>query len=348
MNGGAARIELPRRPVPALEAILRRLAFALALVVAVAMIAYVERDGYVDADGSGVSLLDCFYYATVSITTTGYGDVRPESDAARLMTTLLVTPLRLLFLIVLVGTTVELLAERTRQAVLVSRWRARMRDHVIICGYGSKGRSAARTLLAKGHEPAQITVIDDDPNARDQARAMGFATVAGSATSTTTLDAAGIAHARSVVVAPNRDDTSVLITLTARELNRDATIVAAVREEENVHLLHQSGADSVITSSGAAGRLLGLATREPRVVEVLEDLLSVGKGLDLIQRELRSEEIGPLADLDASAPVIAVVRDGTLLRFDDPRAEQLQPGDHVVCLCSHAEPHDGGARRAPR
>ena len=51
---------------------------------------------------------------------------------------------------------------------------------------------------------------------------------------------------------------------------------AAAREEENVHLLKQSGADSVILSSAAAGRLLGQAVHSPQTVEVLEDLLSVG------------------------------------------------------------------------
>ena len=63
------------------------------------------------------------------------------------------------------------------------------------------------------------------------------------------LNEAGVREASSVVVAVDRDDTAVLATLTARELNAKATIVASVREEENVHLLHQSGASSVITSS---------------------------------------------------------------------------------------------------
>ena len=68
---------------------------------------------------------------------------------------------------------------------------------------------------------------------------------------------------------PLRDDTSTLVTLTARELSATATIVASVREAENAHLLHQSGADSVIVSSEAAGRLLGLATDQPNAVGVI-------------------------------------------------------------------------------
>ena len=134
-------------------------------------------------------------------------------------------------------------------------------------------------------------------------------------------------EASSVVVAVDRDDAAVLATLTARELNSEATIVAAVREEENVHLLHQSGASSVITSSGAAGRLLGHAVHEPRVTEVLEDLLSVGEGLDIAHRPVEESEVGPLSSLNIDRGiVVGVIRDEELIRFDDPRAGELQRG----------------------
>jgi Trk K+ transport system NAD-binding subunit len=122
----------------------------------------------------------------------------------------------------------------------------------------------------------------------------------------------------------------------ARELNSKATIVAAVREEENVHLLHQSGASSVITSSGAAGRLLGQAVHAPRVTEVLEDLLSVGEGLDIEHRPVDESELGQLSALKIDRGiVVGVIRGDELIRFDDPRASELRAGDQVVYLHSH-------------
>jgi voltage-gated potassium channel len=127
----------------------------------------------------------------------------------------------------------------------------------------------------------------------------------------------------------------VLATLTARELNPAATIVAAVRDDENAHLLHESGASSVITSSSAAGRLLGLATTAPHVTDVLEDLLSVGSGLDIVKRPVADDEVGPLGELHSRNPVLAVVRGEELMRFDDPRATDLQRGDAIVTLISH-------------
>src|SRR4029078_2918952 len=95
-----------------------------------------------------------------------------------------------------------------------------------------------------------------------------------------------------VIVAVNRDDTAALTTLTVRQLARSVNVVAAIREQENADLVRQSGANSVITSSDAAGRLLGLATDSPRTVHVIEDLMTAGHGLDIRERAVTAEEGG--------------------------------------------------------
>jgi voltage-gated potassium channel len=329
-----SHVELPAETQGPLRTIGERVVMAVALIVLVALLAYFGGDGYVDPADGDVSLLDAFYYSTVSITTTGYGDIRPESDGARLVTTVIVTPARVLFLILLVGTTLEVLAERTRATFRLSRWRRTLTDHVIICGFGTKGRAAAATLLSDGYRPEQIVVVDERPAARAEATSMGIAAVAGSAATQHALVDAGISTAAAVVVAVDRDDTAVLAALTARELNQSATIVAAVREDENAHLLHESGADSVITSSSAAGRLLGLATTAPHITDVIEDLITVGSGLDIVERPVGEDDVGPLEARRSGNPVVAVARDGELLRFDDPRARELRPGDLLVEVVS--------------
>ena len=328
-------VEFPGGSGGPLRSILVRIGIALALITFVALLTYVGRSGYVDPEEDGISLLDAFYYSTVSITTTGYGDVRPVTDDARLLTTLLVTPARILFLILLVGTTLEILAERSRDAYRRTRWRRTLKDHVIICGFGVKGRSALTTLVAKGVARDRIVVIDERSDARERATAMGLVAIAGSAAETHVLEQAGVEAACAIVIAVNRDDTAVLATLTARELNPQATIVAAAREHENVHLLRQSGATSVITSAEASGRLLGFAVQQPKVTEVLEDLISVGEGLDISEHAVTGEEAGPLRAIPLSGPIVAVIRDDELMRFDDPRAMTVEQGDRVVFVRSN-------------
>ena len=329
------RIEFPGHDAAPLRSMLLRLGVALGLITFVALLTYVGRHGYVDPEDDSITLLDAFYYSTVSITTTGYGDVRPVTDGARLVTTLLVTPARVLFLILLVGTTLEILAQRSRDAYRRTRWRRSLKDHVIICGFGVKGRSALTTLVAKGVDRDNIVVIDESSDARGRATDMGLTALAGNAAATSVLEQAGVREACAIVVAVDRDDTAVLATLTARELNPDATIVAAAREHENVHLLRQSGATSVITSAEASGRLLGFAVQQPRVTEVFEDLISVGEGLDIAEHVVAEDEAGPRRAIAVSGPVVAVIRGDDLMRFDDPRAGDVKAGDRVVFVRSN-------------
>ncbi|MFD4670761.1 potassium channel family protein [Lentzea sp. NPDC058450] len=322
-------IRMPDKVESPVRAILKRVVGAMAALLLAVMIVYLDRDGYRDVNEDGVSLLDSFYYATVSLSTTGYGDITPASSSARLVNVLVITPLRVLFLIVLVGTTLEVLTERSRQALRIQKWRRVVRDHVVVVGYGTKGRSAVAALLGDGVDPGSIVVVDTVQESLDAATAKGLVVVHGSGTRNDVLRVAGAARARAIVVAPNRDDTAVLVTLTARELAPKAQIVASVRERENEHLLRQSGADSVVVSSETAGRLLGMATATPSVVAMVEDLLTPDQGLAISERDVEQSEIGGsprhLPDI-----VLGVVRGGTLYRVDAPEADAIEPGDRLL------------------
>ncbi|GGN25106.1 NAD-binding protein of Kef-type K+ transporter [Lentzea pudingi] len=322
-------VRMPDKVESPVRAILKRVVGAMAALLLAVMIVYLDRDGYRDVNEDGVSLLDAFYYATVSLSTTGYGDITPASSTARLVNVLVITPLRVLFLIVLVGTTLEVLTERSRQALRIQKWRRVVRDHVVVVGYGTKGRSAVAALLGDGVDPGSIVVVDTVQESLDAATAKGLVVVHGSGTRNDVLRVAGAARARAIVVAPNRDDTAVLVTLTARELAPKAQIVASVRERENEHLLKQSGADSVVVSSETAGRLLGMATATPSVVAMVEDLLTPDAGLAIAERDVEKGEIGGsprhLPDI-----VLGVVRNGKLYRVDAPEADAIEPGDRLL------------------
>lgn len=326
----AWKLRLPRPPsVPPLVAILRRVAIAIAIVVVNWGIVISEREGYKDAVDGTVSVIDALYYTTVTLSTTGYGDITPVTQGARLTNALLVTPMRFLFVLVLIGTTIQVLTERSRDQFNVARWRARVKDHVIVCGYGTKGRAAIRALRQAGQELEQVVVIESDHEAIEQAAADGVATVHGSSAADNVLIEAEVRRARAVIVAVNRDDTAVLTTLTVRKLAPEVTIVAAVRESENADLLTQGGADSVITSSDAAGRLLGLATGNPASVALVEDMIAFGSGLDLLERTVRPDEVGA-SPRAVDVPVLAVVRGGRHRPYDEPEVAALEAGDRLI------------------
>ncbi|MYS08527.1 Ion channel protein [Streptomyces sp. SID6041] len=326
------QIKLPRREVERpLRQVGKRLLMALGVLAVTIMIVYVDRGGYHDNANETLGFLDCAYYATVTLSTTGYGDVVPASDTARLANILLVTPLRVLFLIILVGTTLEVLTERTREEFRLNRWRSTLRDHTVIVGFGTKGRSAIQTLCATGLSKEQIVIVDPSNKVIETANADGFVGVIGDATRSDVLFRAEVQRARQIVIATQRDDTAVLVTLTARQLNRGAKIVAAVREEENAPLLRQSGADAVITSASAAGRLLGLSVLSPSAGTVMEDLIQQGSGLDLVERPVTKSEVGKSVR-ETGDLVVSVLRGHRLLGYDDPAASPLQLTDRVITI----------------
>ncbi len=303
----------------------RRMLYAIGLVLFVAWLSYRGRDGFNDIK----TFVDALYYSTITLSTTGYGDVTPVDQQERLITAIIVTPLRIVFLALLVGTTLTVLTKETRQTLNIRRWRKKMRNHTIVIGYGTKGRSAIAALLADGVSPSQIVVIDLDREVLDVANAQGLVTVHGSATRSDVLKLAGVTRARAVVVAPNQDDTAVLVTLSVREIAPSATIIASVRESDNSHLLRQSGADSVVVSSETAGRLMGLATVTPSVTEMMEDLLSPDEGFSIAERLIKEEEVGgnPRVLEDV---VLGIVRSGELYRIDSAEAETIEPGDRIL------------------
>ncbi len=313
-----------------LRAISARLGFAVVLVSVIVLVIFVDRDGYRDVNEDGLTLLDCFYYAVVTLSTTGYGDITPVSETARLANILVITPARVLFLIILVGTTLEVLTEQYRTNLRLQRWRKRVKNHVIVCGYGTKGRAAVGTLLENGLDKAQVVVVENNAAAVRQAQSDGLVVVEGSATRSTVLKEARVEDAKAIIIATDSDDASVLVTLTVRQLTAGkVSIIAAAREAENAPLLRQSGAHHVIVSSATAGRLLGLSTTAPPLIEVVEDLLTPGQGMALAMRSARRDEVGA-SPRELTELVIALFRRGKVLSLADPEGTTIQTGDMVV------------------
>lgn len=333
---------LVKLPVPSRSpwwALGRRLLLAVAILAFTVLVVWVDRDGYRDTadlksptnpDG-GVSLVDAIYYTTVTLSTTGYGDIAPALPHTRLINAFVITPLRIAFLVLLIGTTLEVLASQGREMFRVARWRRHMDSHVVVIGYGTKGRSAVDTLLNNGTSRESVVVVDPGSVAQEEAQLDGLAIVTGDATRREVLRRAHVESAHQVIITTARDDTTVLATLTVRQLNPDAYIVAAVREAENVSLVRQSGANSVITSSDAVGRLLGLASFSPNLGAVMEDLLTYGEGLEVAQRDLLLSEVGK-APQSLPDQVIAVVRDEKVYRYFEPAVTLLTRGDQLIVV----------------
>ena len=336
-DDGPGRFVLPERRLSPGWQVAVRAGIALSCLVITTLIVYFGRAGYNDNSGQPINMVSALYYATVSLSTTGYGDITPVTQGARLTNILIITPLRVIFLIVLVGTTVEVLTQRTRELSRERHWRRKVQHHTIVIGFGVKGRSAVATLLQSGERKDRIAVISDDPLSIADASRMGVITVLGDARREDVLDQVEIRKADRVIVAVDEDDATVLITLSVKRMNPRAAVVAAARESSNADLIRASGANSVIPTAEASGQLLGLASVAPEAGEFMEDLLDPAKGLEVIQRPVTRDEIGlePADMRERGMIALAVIRNGEVFRFDEPGIKVLQRGDQMILISPH-------------
>ena len=289
-----------------------------------------ERDGLKDGHDGQLSFLDVIYFTMISITTTGYGDIVPVTPQTRMFDALVVTPIRIFFVLIFVGTAYTFILRRTWDKWRMERLQKTLTDHVIVAGYGTTGAEVVDELIARGTEASELVVIDLDEEALERAEVLGCAILHADATRDRTLESVRIEAARAMIVTGGRDDTSILITLTARHLAPRLKISVAIRNEDNELLARQAGATTVINPVSFAGLLLAGSTHGAHIADYLADLASSHGRVRLSERDVISEECGkPLTAVTAGLGV-RIYRDGVPFGFWEPEAKSLLPGDCIV------------------
>lgn len=217
----------------------------------------------------------------------------------------------------------ELLADRRRRRMIEA-----LNDHFIICGYGRVGRQVARDLRAAG---SRYVVVDpDQANVEAAQVTVGMRAIQAQASDDEALRFAGIERARAVIACVDSDAENIFITLTARELNPNVTIVARASVEDSESKLKRAGANRVISPYKASGAEMARLALHPQVSESLD-----------VTEDYRVEEIEVLPGSEGAGKVIGDVRGGAIvvgMRRDGgfqpqpPGDTILRPGDVIVAM----------------
>ncbi len=330
----------PRRPdyvtltrrsrLPVWAAIALRAFLVLALLGLAILVHWIEREGLRDVADGHISFSDVVYFTMISVTTTGYGDIVPVSDSARMFDALLVTPIRIFVVLIFIGTAYTFVFKRIWDNWRMARIQRKLHNHIVVAGFGTSGAEAVDELIARGADAQDIVVIDSSSEALERAESLGCAVLDADATRDKTLEAVRIAQARALIVSAGRDDTSVLITLTARHLAPGLPISVAVRNEDNELLARQAGATTVVNPVSFAGLLLAGSSHGPHIVDYIADLASKKGRVELAERPVRPEECGrALSDVSVGLGV-RIYRDDMPYGFWEPEAKSLQAGDTIV------------------
>lgn len=237
-----------------------RAAMAFALLLTAFLILWLDRGGLRDNIDGHMSFADTVYFTMITITTVGYGDIVPVTERARLLDGFLLTPIRLFIWLIFLGTAVDLVFKRSWERWKMKQIQKKLCGHLVIAGFGRTGSKVARQLVQDGLDPSRLVVIDCSEEAATVARAMGAAVVQGDASDNEVLSAVNIERASALIVSAGRDDTSILIVLTARSLAPKLPISVSINAEDNEDIAHHAGASTVINPITVSARMLAEAT----------------------------------------------------------------------------------------
>lgn len=307
-----------------------RVLAVLALLALAVGVHWIERDGLKDTADGHVSFLDILYFTSISVTTTGYGDIVPVSNSARMFDAFVVTPIRVFVVLLFLGTAYNFVLKRTWDKWRMALIQRTLSGHIIVAGYGTTGSETVDELIARGTTAGQIVVIDRNEEHIARAKACGCIVLQADATRDQVLKDVHIASARSMIVCAGRDDTSILITLTARHLVPSLPISVIVRNEDNELPARAAGATTVVNPVSFAGLLLASSCKGPHLSDYLMDLASYHGEVELSERPVQADEIGkPLAAIRTGLGV-RIYRDGSPFGHKTPEAAALMAGDQIV------------------
>ncbi len=230
---------------------------------------------------------DSLYMAFITLTTVGFNEVHPLSEAGRHFTIIY-----LIFSIATVGYSFTTLISYIFEGLFIQTMRERrmkknikrIKDHYIICGCGDTGREVALEFKRAG---VKFLIIDTNPEKSELGRDESILFIKGDAVNDEVLIEANIEHARGFVSVLPDDEANVFTVLTARQLNAGLLIVAKASEERTIRKLIKAGANRVISPKQIAGRRLASIILRPSVVNFL-DIIIEGAGVDV---PMRLEEV---------------------------------------------------------
>ena len=315
------------------------------------------------------SPLDALFMTVITLSSVGYGVVKPLDVPGKVFTILLIVfglgTAAWLFTTIIEAFVSEqtlLLLSRKRMGRLVNA----MKDHYIVCGYGRIGQQIAQDYHQK---KIPFVVIELDPLRLEMLREADVPHVEGDAADDEVLRRAGIDRAAALITVTPTDASNTFIVLSARGLRPDLYIVARVDTPQNEAKLLRAGASKVVSPLILGGHWMGITAMNPAVTDFIATMTAPDRS-DFTLREVTVTSKGPCVDMTLAeadlkrrtgALVVALKPAGEASAFlpNPPDDRRLHVGDTLIAIGSpdqlaslsrllnpvKAHPFQAGARR---
>jgi len=240
---------------------------------------------------SSYTWIDAVYMTVITVTTVGFGEVAPLSPSAKIFTSLLI-----LSSIVIVGYALSVITEYMLSKNNIGNLRQKrvhkmidkMKDHVIVCGYGRNGKQAVQKLLAY---KKPFVVIEKSEEVVERFSDDNMLFIHGNANEDEVLVEAGIERASTVICALPSDADNLFIVLSARQIKQSLKIISRATEETSYQKLKLAGADNVIMPDKIGGDHMASLVVVPDLVEFLDNLSVSGEHDSINVEQIPFEKI---------------------------------------------------------
>ncbi len=288
----------------------------------------------------GWRLIDALYMTIITLTTVGYSEVYPLSDAGHLYTIVLIIT-GVGFFLYVIGAVIQFMVEG-RVRILLGRKRldrkiSRLKNHYIVCGYGRIGKVICLKLL---HENFDVVVIDKNPDLAQTLDGLGFIYICGDATDETILLKAGIQQAKALIAALGTDTDNVFLVLTGRQLSSDLNIIARAGNDAAKAKLAAAGANTVEAPYETGAASMAHRIIRPTVTSFL-DLAFASNQNDIHMEEIPVAESSKLSGIilqdsgirqKYNLIIIAIKKPDDRMIFNPSFETRLDVGDTVIAV----------------
>jgi voltage-gated potassium channel len=292
----------------------------------------------------GHSLTDALYMTVITASTVGYREVSPPSDAGKWFTMFII-----IYSIIVIGYAAThfsrlLLDGYFRQKLKdynVKKQITKLKDHVIVCGYGRNGFQACEELADHNID---FIVIEKRDHVVERIRENPERLfIQGDAASEDVLNEAQIHNAKALITALTNDADNIYVVLTARELNPSIKIISRASDFKSDTKLRRAGADNVIMPDRIGGQRMAKLVAQPDVVEFWEYVLlqsAKDVNLEMISCELMSESTSNTRIKDiglrekTGVNIVGVKTEEGSFIFNPSAEFELTPTDQLFVLGS--------------